>query len=217
MVNKAALSISAMGHIFCIFAFNVVIMPQEIKHAKYGSVSFIGPLLLEKLYIQHNYPDKDIAVKFTRTKSADISFAHPVSETSAKPPALIPQSEKRYRLEAMGYRQNPPASSLQPIAYGDFQLDGDVNKAQILFLPEPPDYHYVAGGLQASEIALKFSVSQQGKVESVEKVISSADASLDTLWMRYILKWRFNPVEIQKGVSGGTNRRTAVIRFKLTK
>jgi TonB family protein len=45
------------------------------------------------------------------------------------------------------------------------------------------------------EVGLKFWVSPEGKVESVERVASSGHPTVDIVAMRYLKGWQFVPVK----------------------
>lgn len=206
IMSKVSLSISAAWHLLCIITLRVVILPEELYVPKYSSIVFIGPLL-EKLYIESEFSERDIYIKNVAEKTVPTHYDYIDRVTLDKPQVLILRDSAL--LHSEGLEPKPKrdlALNHQYLTFSGFHLEGDVTKGQILFLPEPPDYKIVAQRLAGQEVALKFSVSPNGTIKYVEKLISSGDPSLDVAWVRNILKWRFVP---------DGRVRWGVVRFKI--
>jgi TonB family protein len=65
------------------------------------------------------------------------------------------------------------------------------------------------------EVGLRFSVSPEGKVESVERISSSGHPTVDIVAMRYLKGWQFAP--LKAGADGGRQRGTIKLNLKLEK
>ena len=65
------------------------------------------------------------------------------------------------------------------------------------------------------EVGLRFSVSPEGKVESVERISSSGHPTVDIVAMRYLKGWQFAPVKA--GTDGGKQIGTIRLNLKLEK
>lgn len=209
-MNRIALSISAVWHLLCIFSLRVVILPEDIPRPQYASIAFVGPLL-ERLYIQDELFERafDIKKEGERTVSAPSVFLKQAA--LEKPQVLVGEDSNLPRSEDLEPKpkRSRALTTSHPLTGGDFQLEGDVRKGQILSLPQPPDYRIIDKRLAGKEVALKFSISPNGTVRQVEKLISSGDPSLDVIWIRYILRWRFQPL------LDGDATRWGVVKFKI--
>ena len=213
---NAALFISLTWHLVCMFAVNIVVLPGKYRMRELTSVSFLGPIL-ENTALDILLANKPVAV--TTTYQRDLKYMHTVGESGIRPAG---NNVKRYigggRAEdnmysafdgELGKRKEVPdiaakAKSRRRSIKSYEGISGPVSNREVIYRPEKPALPSWAEASSPFKVELEFIVSAQGEVKKVVPVVSSGDAEVDLLGMRYLKSWRFAPLtpglgEEQKG------------------
>lgn len=203
-----ALLISFLWHMTCIAAVNIVVLPGKFKVRELTAVSFLGPIL-EKTALDIMMANKPIAVM--TSYESELKGGREVRDVKAETlqPADTVKKEinkqaedKMNRALGLSFREVKDVPNIikdskkapaGPSAAGDSGISGPIAGRKVFYKPPKPTVpEWIASGTLFN-LELKFFVSAQGEVKEVIPVVSSGNAEIDLLGIRYLKGWKFTP------------------------
>ncbi len=196
-----AFVLSVIWHVFWISSVQIVSLPARVQYPRFADVAFIGSFQDEPHFEVHVTP-------LPPPRSPSGWFHQPVSRSAAEefPPRTpfsfeisLPESERPWQGpgEFLGLEKKNPVSLSEKTEEGEigsFPLEGPASSRILYYRPPLPVLPKWADLQQTgSSLEFRFWVSPRGKVVGVEKVTSAGDPTLDTIAMRYLRRWQFNP------------------------
>jgi TonB family protein len=211
--NKA-LIISFLWHIFCFFAFTIVIVPIAIRQKGFSDISFLGPVLDEGSF-QAKIQDLDphlaqqrqsrsspflLPAKTEGTEKIDISRErnHFLKERPYRDSIdELLETEKEFPPsidEGKGLIEGRVAASAENKK--DFSIEGQARDRVLIFRPPFSDY----GGPSKTynNVRLRVVIAADGNVKSVDIIETSGEPKTDLAAIRYVKKWKFTPLNPDK-------------------
>ncbi len=215
-----ALALSVLWHVLLILPFKIVVGTVPVKAVSYPSISFVGAILENKTYMAGGSDDgnsRDAGLK----KMMEISgFAGMPAGTSADSLAssvygrLLPSSDADLLKEISGkngvggftgdkkHPERPFDKVMVNFKTLPSDIGGPLRYREVVYKPELPKFLRwdeslgvdLAGLGESFEVGLKFAVSAEGKVESVERISSSGHPTIDIVAIRYLKGWQFAPL-----------------------
>jgi hypothetical protein len=82
----------------------------------------------------------------------------------------------------------------KPGTASDSEIMGPASEREIFYKPPKPRFPEQVSGSRPFHMELKFFVSAQGDIEEVIPVVSSGNAEVDLLGIRYLKGWKFTPL-----------------------
>ena len=204
-IFNTTLLISLTCHLICMLGVTIVILPGRYRTRDLTSVSFLGPIL-EKTVLEIILANKPVAV--TTTYQRDLKYRHSVGK-EAKP--LLRNNIKEHistRIEddiakalARAPRRNKEipaivtkASGRNAYFKGSGAISGPVSDREVIYKPEEPELPGWVDASSSFKLEFEFFVSVQGEVKRVIPVVSSGNAEVDLMGMRYLKNWKFAPL-----------------------
>ncbi|MBX0312600.1 MAG: TonB family protein [Sulfurihydrogenibium sp.] len=126
-------------------------------------------------------------------------------ESSIKKETLKIEDENLKLLSQIG--KNPEVSGVQKsnqeesLSFGqklsdiDKSAEGTALNRSLLYKPLPPK---LTSSILQPSIKAKIWISPSGNVEKVELINITGDAEIDTAVIKYLKKWKFNPIDTNK-------------------
>ncbi|MBI3990571.1 MAG: energy transducer TonB, partial [Candidatus Omnitrophica bacterium] len=113
-----------------------------------------------------------------------------------------------------GPPEESPMEEMKGVKAPELEIEGPAKERVVLYKPPLPPYPKWAemAGLDF-DLVLKFMVNQKGEVKLVETLISSGYPQVDTLGLRYLKNWRFNPLSSEDDKAGQWGK--IKIKFRL--
>ncbi len=234
---ELALVVSLVWHLFWLFSVKISVSAPAVANRPESAVSFIGSILEEGTVFPAKGPGEavpdagitrmqdlaagretagDGGVTGWNGKLASVSDLDVLKEIDAKSSAdaavgvkQIP--EKPFDEIKVSYKTYPP------------EIEGPAKFREVIYKPELPAYLRWDESLGVDldrlgntfSVRLKFAVSPEGKVESVERLSSSGHPTVDIIAMRYLKEWQFAPLK-----AGGPKEEqwgTVKLNFSLNK
>lgn len=96
-----------------------------------------------------------------------------------------------------GIRKTPSLES----AGRSFEIEGEARERTVLLKPPFPVYQSLLSTTQEDiigkycKVRLKIVITPDGRVKSVEKLVSSGSPKIDLMAIRYVKKWSFAPLK----------------------
>jgi len=207
--------ISFSWHVFCIFAFILVITPGGLTFNNFPQTSFLGGILESDMF----RPDYSMKSSFMIT---------PYKEDFASPGVIFGRSDydinkyvmadsvadKEGFLDLPGQKQIPDfvvaaGGSLEPVASQNHVLvaasgiiiEGALTERRIVYNPPLDEKNMVAD--------FKARVSKNGMVQGVERLSASSSLKNDIAAMRYVRAILFAPVDMDAPQEG-------IVRLRFT-
>lgn len=221
-----ALAASLLWHIFLLFSVKVFVGPSAIPVGRYSQISFVGAILEEKPMIADSGAGVksidfgiDRMLMLSETVGGEAERVVPVSEIDAL-------KEMSAAGEVTGEKQIPEKPfDMIVVNYKTYpsEIEGPARFREIVYRPELPPYLRWDESLgvdpeilgDSFDIELKFWVSAEGKVESVERVSSSGHPTVDIVGIRYLKGWQFAP--LKSGAKSEGQWGTVKLKLKLEK
>jgi len=193
-----ALFLSVLWHFFWISSITVVNFPDKVHYPRFADISFMGTLLDEPSFEVH-------VTQGSTTRSAPVFFQKRITQFSVRQfprehflKTSLPSTEELWGEpgEFFGLKKKNP-SLLGPRETSSKDktphLEGPAAERVLYYQPEmPPLPKWVDASEIDSDLKVRFWISPRGEVVNVEKLISSGNATLDLIGMRYLRGWRFN-------------------------
>jgi len=206
---NAALLISILWHIFCMFFVTIVVLPTSFPLAKVSNISFLGPILEKtafEIMIERNVPSKhtlygrptrfnNMPLKRGRKEEMNIKFKDFLSterrrDTRVSSKDLFGDSKVAPPFQHVSSK----VSEEEPWQKNLF-IKGPLVKRDILFKPEMPVISERIGQRQKSFIVkLKANVLPGGNVSEVTLLASSGYPDIDLKAINYMKGFRFSPL-----------------------
>ncbi|HOX09421.1 MAG TPA: TonB family protein [Candidatus Omnitrophota bacterium] len=231
-VIAVAAAVSVLWHILLLSTFKISVKPGGPEAAgQYPRVAFVGSILEDKTMVHYDAGEKSENIR----KLAALAVP---SENAYGPGAndRMPLSTRADPAKKTG--PGAPSSSVtgervmarQPfdkvmVRYktSPSEIEGPARFREVVYKPELPTFlrwdESLGVDLQglgdSFEVGLRFSVSPEGKVESVERVSSSGHPTVDIVAIRYLKGWQFAP--LKTGADGGKQLGTIKLNLKLEK
>lgn len=229
-----ALAASLVWHLFWIFSVKIFVSAPAVADRSESAVSFIGSILEDSPVLSVKASSgtasdaelkrlqglamlsQDLVVERSglsgNKKLASVSDFDILKEMDAKSSADT----------AVGAKQIPekPFDKVM-VSYKTYtpEIEGPAKFREVIYKPELPAYLRWDEGLGVDldrlgnifSIELKFLVSPEGKVESIERLSSSGHPTVDLVGMRYLKGWQFAPLK------AGEQWGTVKLNFSLSK
>ena len=209
------LFISILWHAVCIHAITIVSFQPHVQFPKFSEISFVGSILKEPDFeVQLSEPpfsrrpeeviepflERSGRLMSTPVTTPGFWSASVVNVASVE--GTLPLSEGVFLRQKSSPLFSPEYFQL-PQEKEAFRLEGPARERPLYYRPERPQLPrwIVFKGIR-TDLQFKFWISREGRVESVEKLISSGDPTVDLIGMRYLRRWQFSPKE--EGVDWGT-------------
>ncbi len=204
-----ALIASFVLHATLVTAVNIVVLPAKFKVREFTSISFLGPIL-EKRALDIRTANKpgsaatnyESDLKGGREIHDVKSEAFQASDTVRKD--ISGRTEKRMNAAlSMPFREvkDLPVAvrNIKKVSRGesrakDTGISGPLAAREVFYRPAKP---IVPGWINSNtpfSLELKFFVTAQGDVKEVIPVVSSGNAEIDLLGIRYLKEWKFVPI-----------------------
>ena len=206
--NKAfniALLISLTWHLMCMFTVNIIISPGKYRTRELTSVSFLGPIL-EKTALDIILANKPIGIttRYQRNLKDEYIFPEekkPFPENSVKDHITARVEDKMNMAFAKVSEEEKEVPEIATKATGrgtyfknSEQVSGAASIREVLYKPIRPKLPAWIIARSPFKMELEFIVSPQGEVKKIVPVVSSGDAEIDLLGIRYLRNWRFVPL-----------------------
>lgn len=222
----SALAASVLWHFFLLFSVKVFVGGPVVPVERYSQVSFVGAILEEKPMIADSGPGVksmgsgiDHMLMLSETVSVEAERVVPLSEIDAL-------KEMSVAGEVTGEKQIPekPFDKIM-VNYKTYpsEIEGPARFREVVYRPELPPYLRWDESLgvdvdilgDSFDIELKFWVSAEGKVESVERLSSSGHPTVDIVGIRYLKGWQFAP--LKSGAKSERQWGTVKLKLRLEK
>lgn len=214
---ELALVASLVWHLFWLFSVKISVSAPAVANRPESAVSFIGSILEEAPVFSAKGPGETVPdTALTRLQdlaaSPEIAGDSGVQGGSGK---LVNVSDLDVLKEidakssadaAVGAKQMPekPFDEIK-VSYKTYpaEIEGPARFREVIYKPELPAYLRWDESLgvdldrlgNAFSVGLRFLVSPEGKVESVERLSSSGHPTVDIIAMRYLKEWQFAPLK----------------------
>ena len=233
---ELALVASLVWHLFWLFSVKISVSAPAVANRTESAVSFVGSILEEGPVFSANgpgavIPDADIA------RLQDLAVGPEITGSSGVPgngklanvsdlDVLKEIDAKSSADSAVGAKQIPekPFDEIK-VSYKTYpaEIEGPARFREVIYKPELPAYLRWDESLGVDldrlgntfSVGLKFQVSPEGKVESVERLSSSGHPTVDIIAIRYLKEWQFAPLK-----AGGSKEEqwgTVKLNFSLNK
>lgn len=218
MFNSRAINIALIAsfvfHAALIIAVNIVVLPTKFKVRKFTSISFLGPIL-EKRALDIRMANK--AGSAATNYESDLKGGREIHDVKSEVFQVLDivkkdinaRTEKRMnRAFSMPFREakDIPAAArnVKKVSRGkgmaakkDTGISGPLAAREVFYRPVKP---VVPGWISSNtpfNLELKFFVTAQGDVKEVIPVVSSGNAEIDILGIRYLKEWKFTPLQME--------------------
>jgi len=214
-----ALVASLVWHIFWLSSVRIFVSAPAVADRSGSSVSFIGSILEDSPMLSAGASGgKASDAELKRLRGLALFFEKdPVSEGSGlrgneKLGSVsyfdtLKEMDARYSADtAVSAKQIPekPFDKVM-VSYKTYpsEIEGPARFREVIYKPELPAYLRWDEGLGVDlgrlgnifSIELKFGVSSEGKVESIERLSSSGHPTVDLVAIRYLKGWQFAPLK----------------------
>lgn len=209
-----AVAISVLWHILMFLPFRIFIGKTQVAPSRYPRVSFVGSILEDNPEVSAVLASRHLESARLR-KIIDESL--PIAGVNKSEPAgkIAPVSEVDLFKEIENKSAQFPVTGEKKIPEQPFdkvmvnyrtypsEIEGPARFREVVYKPDLPTFlrwdESLGVDLQglgdSFEVDLKFWVSTEGKVESVERVASSGHPTVDIVAMRYLKGWQFAPAK----------------------
>lgn len=225
-----ALVASLVWHIFWFSSVRIFVSAPAVADRSESSVSFIGSILEDSPMLSADASGgKASAAELKHLQ--DLLLLYHADESGLRGNEklasvsnfdILKEMDARYSADpAVNAKQIPekPFDKVM-VSYKTYpsEIEGPVRFREVIYKPKLPAYLRWDEGLGVDlgrmgnifSIELKFGVSPDGKVESIERVSSSGHPTVDLVAIRYLKGWQFAPYkEVQWG--------TVKLNFSLSK
>lgn len=207
-----AIAISVLWHVMMLFTFRVFVGNAGAPRPDaYSRISFVGSILEDRPMISADAAERSSESARLRNM-AGVSLQASGGYKAGGNSKMAPASEIDLLKEIRGKGPEPAGGEKKipekpfdkvMVSYKTYasEVEGPARFREVIYKPEFPSYlrwdESLGVDLQglgdSFEIGLKFWVSDEGKVESVERVSSSGHPTVDIVAMRYLKGWQFAP------------------------
>ena len=200
-----ALFISFVWHFTCIAAVNIVVLPGKLKTREISYVSFLGPILAldtmganKPAAVTPNYGGDlqsrrhvyDMEKEALSSLDIDRRDMSKRAEDKMNKVLAMPLAEAKSVPNIIRDSKKPIA---KPSIVKESDISGPASAREIFYKPLKPVVPERISGSMPFNMELKFFVTAQGEVKEVIPVVSSGNAEIDLLGIRYLKGWKFMP------------------------
>lgn len=202
-----AFLVSFLWHLLCIRTITIIPLQPAVQFPRFSEVAFLGSILrepdfeiqLSKLPFSRR-PEEVTRPYLQRSgRLLDASLVTPgrwVASTYQTPLSLaegLPLYQKLFlRQKATPRFSTGPSET--PLDQGVFRFEGPGSQRTLYYRPKRPQLpRWIDPREVRAELKFKFWISPEGKVRSVEKLISSGNPKVDMIGIRYLRRWQFSP------------------------
>ena len=206
---KKALLISLCWHVFCFFAFTIVIVPIGIGPKRLSEIYFLGSILdnnssdnsstelASRSYMKHNRESSAFSASkgssLERIRVEKDKSYHVNQKDKSKPIGTIINTDKKVinldsvETEVKQKKQIP-------------EISGQARNRSVIFKPPLPDYESLMSNSNVDisdlslKVKLKVVISSEGSVKSAESIETSGYPEIDLIAIRHLKKWQFSPL-----------------------
>lgn len=219
-----ALAISLLWHFFWFFSITITVSPKRLSQKTRPKIVSLGPVLDDTLFrvLVQNKPQ--LSQTFYRHLSdypalEDLKV-RTIERHSPGDVVSLPFGQRfMSSLKGMvgGDKAEPAYEFISRLTSGYSEevagLEGEVKNRQVLSRPASPAFP--AGldpSLRDAETEIRFSVEPSGAVSGAAVVVSSGSPEMDLVWLRYLRKWQFSPLDSRRAAPDQTGR----VRFRFS-
>lgn len=207
-----AFVISLLGHILCFFTFNIIVVPRGITAQTFTNVCFLGSILDNNAFtreIKRAYNAGEEEMKGAKERvlcDRKALFSKRIIKPQIKSDYLLTSKQvfssideimkvDKYVFDNLQTAEKPKTSE------SDVKIIGSAKERAILSKPAKPymleEGFIIKHGLNNGyfKVKLKVTISPEGRVRKVEKLTSSGYPEIDLIWMRYVGRWIFAPID----------------------
>jgi len=214
---EIALIASLAWHLFWIFSVKISVSTPVVPVRLESTVSFVGAILEEGPVFTAAGPgvvaqDVDIVRLQDLVMRPEIGASSAVHGGTGKlanisDPDILKEIETKSSADAAIVAKQMPEKPFDEIkvSYKTYpaEIEGPARFREVIYKPEHPaslrwdeslgvDFDRLGNTFS---VGLKFQVSPEGKVESVERLSSSGHPTVDIIAIRYLKEWQFAPLK----------------------
>ncbi|MDD4879516.1 MAG: energy transducer TonB [Candidatus Omnitrophica bacterium] len=232
-----AIAVSLAWHLFCFSSVKISVPAPAVADRGRSAVSFIGSILGEGQAFQAPGPGGDVSDAGMK-RLQDLAVGPEMAGDSVMPGGsgkLANVSDLDVLREMEAKSSDDAAVSLKQVPEKPFdeikvsyktypsEIEGPARFREVIYKPELPTRLRWDESLGVDldrlgntfSVKLKFLVSPEGKVGSVERLASSGHPTVDIIAMRYLKEWQFAP--LKGGDSKEEQWGTVRLNFSLNK
>lgn len=231
-IVSVAVAASVLWHILLLSTFKLSVRPGGPEIAgQYPKVAFVGSILEDNPKVSYAAGEKAAKIRKLAVAAIPAEDGYVPGANGRIPPlSKVDPSGEIGSAAPYASVTGERAMPIQPfdkvmVRYKTYpsDIEGPARFREVIYKPELPTFlrwdESLGVDLQglgdSFEVGLRFSVSPEGKVESVERVSSSGHPTVDIVAIRYLKGWQFAP--IKAGTDGGKQRGTIKLNLKLEK
>ena len=206
---KKALLISLCWHVFCFFAFTIVIVPIGIGPKRLSEIYFLGSILdnnssdnsstelASRSYMKHNRESSAFSASkgssLERIRVEKDKSYHVNQKDKSKPIGTIINTDKKVINLASVETEVKLKKQI-------LEISGQAKNRSVLFKPPLPDYESLMSNSNVDisdlslKVKLKVVISSEGSVKSAESIETSGYPEIDLIAIRHLKKWHFSPL-----------------------
>lgn len=223
-----ALVVSLVWHIFWLSSVRIFVSAPAVADRSGSGVSFIGSILedspvlsagasggsasdAEIKRLQDLFPlPRDLVTDTGTTAQSSIPVRNE-KLASVSDFNILNEMDAKYSSDAEVSAKQIPEKPFDRVmvSYKTYpsEIEGPARFREVIYKPELPAYLRWDEGLGVDlgrmgnvfSIELKFRVSPEGKVESIERLSSSGHPTVDLIAIRYLKGWQFAPIKEGQG------------------
>ncbi len=214
---ELALVVSLVWHLFWLFSVKISVSAPAVPARPESAVSFVGAILEEGPVSPATGSDVSVQDD-SMARLRDLAAGPEAGVDRSVPggtgklanvsdPDILKEIEAKSSADAaIGAKQMPekPFDEIK-VSYKTYpaEIEGPARFREVMYKPELPaslrwdeslgvDFDRLGN---IFSVALKFLVSPEGKVESVERLSSSGHPTVDIIAIRYLKEWQFAPLK----------------------
>ncbi|MFH1645446.1 MAG: hypothetical protein ABIB11_03405 [Candidatus Omnitrophota bacterium] len=208
-----AFIVSLLWHILCFFTFNIIVVPHGVTAQTFANVCFLGSILDNNAFTReikraYGFSEGELEAK---PSGQELFGQKAVFSNRIKRPQIdrddLLMSKQDYssidqvmKVDKYVFDRSPVLEKPQH-SVDDVKIIGSAKGRVIISKPAKPrileEDFILKHGLDNRDfrVRLKVTISPEGKVCKVEKLTSSGYPEIDLIWMRYVEKWMFAPLD----------------------
>ena len=200
------MAVSLVWHFFWFFAVIIVISPAKKKVPVMPKVISLGRVLDDTIFRTLVETRPQLSETFYRQPSDFSELLQPKAQAierhSPGDVVSVPFGKKflnSLRVLVSGGKMSPDYEFISRINIGytdaPTNIDGEAAGRQIVSRPEEPQVLTGLDAVRKKTIEIRFVVDSAGAVRDAEVTRSCGNPNIEALWLRYLRRWQFAPLE----------------------
>lgn len=225
----AAVTISAVCHLFWFSVVDIVAAAHENSTDDYTEINFLGPILEKTAF--------DVMIESAPVKSeilySNAMMVKPKGDLSVSGPGKvgiknplrgvknIERDDASFKTAMKTPAEIAPFNDNKALYYHIKEkelnkfIEGPAKARPLIYRPELPVFEKKFMMVEESFVTkFRFTISDSGNIETVEPVVSSGYPNFDVACIKYIRQWRFAPSYYASGQDKDWGIATINIRLK---